>query len=161
MVTGSVASFVYGLPRFTHDLDLVVQMRKAHIPRLVSELGPGWHADPESIEDAIARRSQFNIISHETGFKVDIWLLTDEPFDLSRFSRRRGEEIEGRDIPVPSGEDAILAKLHWYKQAPSDRHIDDAREVWGCFAQDLDLDYLRHWADRLAVGDILDEIRSR
>jgi hypothetical protein len=160
MVTGSVASFVYGLPRFTHDLDLVVQMRKAHIARLASELGTGWYVDSEWIEEAIARGSQFNVISHETGFKVDVWLLTDEPFDQSRFSRRRCEEIEGRGISVPSAEDAILAKLRWYKQAPSDRHLDDAREVWESFAQELDLDYLQDWADRLGIADILEEVRS-
>jgi hypothetical protein len=160
MVTGAVASFVYGLPRFTHDLDLVVQMRKAHVPRLVSQLGAAWYADSESIEEAIAHGSQFNLISHETGFKVDVWLLTEEPFDQSRFSRRRCEEIEGRDISVPSAEDAILAKLRWYKQAPSDRHLDDAREVLESFAEELDLDYLQGWADRLGVADMLEEVRS-
>ena len=160
MVTGSVASFVYGLARFTHDLDVVVQMDPDNLPPLIDALGDAWFVDTESAEAAVISGSQFNVISEETGFKVDFWPLGEGPFDRSRFARRRREAVGDAEVWVPSPEDVILGKLDWYRRAPIERHLDDAREVWGCFSGELDLDYMRHWADRLGVADLLDEMRS-
>jgi hypothetical protein len=36
MVTGSVASMLYGEPRMTHDIDLIVDLHTEHIPVLLN-----------------------------------------------------------------------------------------------------------------------------
>lgn len=36
MITGGVASVIYGDPRFTRDVDVVLELRPANIPRLES-----------------------------------------------------------------------------------------------------------------------------
>jgi hypothetical protein len=158
MVTGSVASFVYGLARFTHDLDVVVRMELGNLPSLIDALGDAWFVDSESAEAALTSRLQFNIISRETGFKVDFWPLTGDPFDQSRFSRRRAQKVKDAHVFVPSPEDVILGKLDWYRQAPIERHLDDAREVYESFASDLDRSYLVLWAERLGITDLLEKL---
>jgi hypothetical protein len=42
------------------------------------------------------------------GDKVDFWMLTEDPFDRSRFARRYYEEVLGIRFAVSSPEDTIL-----------------------------------------------------
>ena len=65
--------------------------------------------------DAINRQGMFNLIDVTSGDKVDFWMLTNEPFDRSRFARKYAEEVWGMRITVSSPEDTILAKLRWAK----------------------------------------------
>ena len=43
------------------------------------------------------------------GDKVDFWILTDEPFDRSRFARKYEEDMLGFGFMVSRPEDTILA----------------------------------------------------
>lgn len=93
--------------------------------------------------------------------KVDFRLLTDSPFDRSRFSRRYVENVFGLEIHVSSPEDTILAKLHWAKlSGGSDKYFVDALRVYEVQADALDLDYLAEWAARLSVAALWERIRA-
>lgn len=89
MITGSIVSSLQGEPRSTHDIDIVVAILSSKAHELV-EVFPtsDYYLDIDSILDAINRRSMFNLIDLNSGDKVDFWILTDEVFDQSRFSRR-------------------------------------------------------------------------
>ena len=114
MVTGSVASSLQGEPRSSHDIDLVVVLRESAAQKLVEAFpSPDFYLPEASILDAIDRGSMFNIIDVKEGDKVDFWMLTDEPFDQSRFARKYAEDVMGFSIQVSSPEDTILAKLRW------------------------------------------------
>lgn len=92
---------------------------------------PGFYLDEESIIDAIKRRGMFNLIDVHSGDKVDFWLLTDEPFDKSRFTRKYIEKVLGIEINVSSPEDTILMKLRWAKQSGgSEKQFTDALRVY-------------------------------
>jgi len=72
MVTGSVASSVQGEPRASHDIDLVVAMPDAAIDALCAAFrAPGYYLSRDAVRDAIRRRSMFNLLSVDTGDKVD------------------------------------------------------------------------------------------
>jgi hypothetical protein len=58
-----------------------------------------------------------NLIDTVSGDKADFWLLTETPFDYSRFTRRYHEELMGMRIAVSSPEDTILMKLRWSKMS--------------------------------------------
>jgi hypothetical protein len=112
MVTGSVASSLQGEPRSTHDIDLVVNIRTAAVRQIVQAFQmPDYYLDEASVHEAIRQSSMFNLIDVNNGDKVDFWLLTNDPFDRSRFARRYGEEFMGITFQVSSPEDTILAKL--------------------------------------------------
>ena len=153
MITGSITSSLQGEPRSTHDIDMVIAIQKSQTMKLVENFpSPDFYLDEDSILDAINRKSMFNLINVNTGDKVDFWILTDGPFDQSRFSRRYSEEFMGLKMQVSSSEDTILAKLRWAKlSGGSEKQFTDALRVYEVQYGRLDIDYLEHWAKELDV----------
>src|SRR5580692_5422965 len=101
MLTGSFASSLQGEPRLTHDIDLVVAITPSAIGSLKAAFpAPNYYLDEMAVAEAIAHKSQFNLLDVLGGDKVDFWLLTDDPFDQSRFARRYVEEFEGQRLHV-------------------------------------------------------------
>ncbi len=89
LVGGSLASSLHGTPRATQDVDLVADLRLQHVPALVAALEETFYVDHEMIRDAIARRSSFNVIHLETMFKVDVFILKDDPASRQEMERRQ------------------------------------------------------------------------
>ncbi|MCK4940604.1 hypothetical protein KAS45_00790 [candidate division WOR-3 bacterium] len=162
MLTGSFASSLQGEPRSTHDMDLVVAIQPKAVKELVRNFPPSeYHLDEESIIDAINNNGMFNLIQVDTGDKVDFWILTDEPFDRSRFARRYIEEVMGIHIMVSSPEDTILAKLKWAKlSGGSEKQFTDALRIFEVQFKKLNVDYLQSWAKELGVELMLQRIQK-
>jgi hypothetical protein len=163
MVTGSLASSLQGEPRATHDIDLVIEIGPGDVDRLVSVLAaPDIYLDERAVREAVRQRTLFNLVHPETGDKVDFWPLTDEPFDRSRFARRWRVDALGTGFDVSSPEDTILMKLRWARQSGgSEKQLTDALRVYELQAARLDHVYMREWAARLEVHDLLDELIGR
>lgn len=161
MVTGSVASSLQGEPRSTHDLDLVIAVDQSRIEDLLAGFPrPGFYADAEAAREAVRTSGMFNVIEVEEGDKVDFWLLTNDPFDRSRFARRYEEEVFGIRLQVSRPEDTILQKLKWVKMSGgSEKSYVDALRVYEVQAGGLDLGYMQEWAERLGVEDLWNRIR--
>ncbi|HEV7221189.1 MAG TPA: hypothetical protein VGN42_00710 [Pirellulales bacterium] len=114
MLTGSLASSLQGEPRSTHDIDLVVSMDALGAERIVTAFrAPDFYLSAPAVQGAVRNRRMFNLLDLRDGDKVDFWLLTDEPFDRSRFARRIQMDWEGGPVWTSSPEDTILAKLRW------------------------------------------------
>ena len=163
MLTGSLVSSLQGEPRATHDIDLVVDIALADVARVTRALSaPEHHLDEHAVRDAARRRAMFDLIDSSSGDKADFWLLTDEPFDRERFSRRRRVKALGLEVSVSAPEDTILMKLHWSAQAGgSEKRMGDALRVYELQAGTLDEGYLDVWAARLDVAAALAAIRSQ
>ena len=163
MITGSVASSLQGEPRSTHDIDIVVAIKPSSIDEFKRAFPePEFYLEPTSILDAIKYQSMFNLIHVAEGDKVDFWILTNEPFDLSRFQRRQTEMVYGDGVMVSSPEDTILAKLKWAKlSGGSDKQFGDALGVYEVQYPKLDLDYLEHWAYRLDIRELWEELKKK
>jgi hypothetical protein len=160
-VGGSLASSVHGVMRSTLDVDIVADMRLEHIQPLVSALSKEFYADDEMMRDAIEHRSSFNLIHYETAFKVDIFIQKSRAFDQMQLGRRKPSVITTdpeQSVYVTSPEDVILSKLEWYRMGGevSDRQWRDILGVLKTRAGELDLDYLRKWANELKVIDLLE-----
>ncbi len=162
MVTGSVVSSLQGEPRSTHDIDLVVAIPKSAVKKLINAFpSPGFYLDEEGILEAISQKSVFNLIDVNEGDEVDFWLLTEEPFDQSRFSRKYAEEIMGVRMQVSRAEDTILAKLRWARlSGGSEKQFTDALRVYEVQFGKLDLDYLEYWAKKLEVDSLLERLKA-
>ena len=160
MIVGSYAAGLHGYIRTTHDLDLMVCLKPEHVGALVSALGDEFYADPESIREAIAQHDMFNIIHFDSGLKVDFWILRDDEFNCTEFSRRECLDFEGVQACVATAEDTILSKLLWYRISPSERQLDDVRGILEVRKGRLDWDYLHEWARRQGIEDLLAKVRS-
>jgi hypothetical protein len=162
MLTGSFASSLQGEPRLTHDIDVVVAITPAAAGSLSAAFpAPDYYLDEAAVAEAIARKSQFNLLDLVAGDKVDFWLLTDDPFDQSRFARRYTEEFEGQRLHVSRPEDTILMKLRWAKlSGGSEKQFGDARGVYELQQNSLDLRYLEQWAKTLGVTTLWERLKD-
>ncbi|MCP4657936.1 MAG: hypothetical protein GY856_21215 [bacterium] len=160
-VGGSLASSVHGVPRQTHDLDLVTDLPMAAAAILVLRLQDRFYLDAEMIRRAIRRRSSFNLIHLATGLKIDVFIHGRGAFDRMEFRRHAPQRLledPPRDLVVKSAEDIVLRKLEWYRlgSEASDRQWNDILGVIRTQADQLDRDYLRQWASELSVADLLE-----
>jgi hypothetical protein len=97
----------------------------------------------------------------DEGDKVDFWMLTDEPFDRSRFARKRLADLGGPPVKVSAPEDTILAKLRWSELSGGSRkQMQDALRVYEVQAEHLDHAYLEHWVRQLNVEPLWQELKA-
>lgn len=162
MITGSVASSLQGEPRSTHDADLVINIQKTDVKKLVEAFPPPhFYLDESGILEAIDKNGMFNLIDTTEGDKVDFWILTEEPFDKSRFSRAYTEEFVKLKMRVSSPEDTILAKLRWAKlSGGSEKQFTDALRVYETQFGKLDIDYIEHWAKQLNIESLWERLKN-
>lgn len=160
MVTGSTVSSLQGEPRLTHDIDLVVNIEKPAVKKLIKAFHPPrFYLNEESILEAIAKRDMFNLVDGEEGGKVDFWILKDEPFDRARFRRKRIAHVMGIKMYVSSPEDTILAKLKWAKMSGgSEKQFTDALRVYEVQGKKLDMIYLKSWVKKLEVESLWNKL---
>ena len=161
LVTGSVASSAQGIPRFTRDTDLVVQLGGFQMARLATALGRDWYMDPDFARESFSRGRSFSVIHIPSGSKFDLFPANSEFHDseLTRAAVRSVTLASGSvSCYVATAEDIILSKLRWYRDGGqvSEQQWSD---IGGMLAvnRNLDFTYLDHWAKRLQVADLLDK----
>lgn len=68
MISGSQASVYYGEPRFTQDIDVVVEIAISKLPSLLGPFPlPEFYVSEEAAREAVATRGQFSIIHGGSG----------------------------------------------------------------------------------------------
>ena len=77
MLTGSVAMSLYGQPRMTRDIDLVVECTSTGAEDWVRMFGSECYVSAEAVADAIARGGMFNVIHNE-----DLIVLMEHAADM-------------------------------------------------------------------------------
>lgn len=143
-ITGSVASFLYGEPRLTQDIDIVADIQESHIPGLLRSFPEAeFYIDDLSIRRAIREKSQFNIIHPSSGIKIDIIIPKGGPFDRQRFERRKTVRTsDDLIIQYSSPEDIIISKLEFYREGRSEKHLRDIAGIVKISGEELDLGYI-------------------
>lgn len=162
-VGGSVASGSYGLPRQTNDIDIVADFRGVDIGEFCGLLGRDFYVDEVTVREAIQAGRPFNAIHLQAALKFDFFPAGEEDFVQSELARRRYtvsvvpglEEIE---FPVSSAEDAVLAKLIWFRTGGevSERQWHDILGILKVQADQMEREYLNSWADKLSVAELLE-----
>lgn len=142
MVSGSVAVGMYGAPRLTNDIEIVVVLDRARIARL-PEIFPEteFYCPPiEAIEGEAARaeHGHFNIIHHETGFKADFYPVDNDPLHAWALARTRRFEVAGEPFIVAPPEYVIVRKLEFYREGGSEKHLRDIRSMIDLSATAID-----------------------
>ena len=160
MLTGSMASNAWGMPRLTHDLDFVIQLPPSEVPRFAELFRGDYYIDEEAIRAAYQPPHQFNAIDTRSSLKVDFWLLRPVPFEREMFDRRTKALICGEQAWLATPEDVILHKLYWDRITPSERQRSDAAGVFAVQRGRLDEAYLRRWAADLGVSASLEDVLS-
>lgn len=160
IVTGGMAVFIWGRPRFTADIDIVVEFKYEDIDGLehaLMALGKTGYVDKDVMKEALARGGEFNFIDGNTGIKVDFWSAKNTELDKNKFSRKKARKIMKETVYFISPEDLILSKLKWYQIGESTRQLEDIESILKISGKKLDMKYLRKWARKLRVDDVLNE----
>lgn len=153
VLTGGLAVTIWGIPRYTNDADLIIQLKEEDVLKLrlgLEQLSAFGYVDEEMIRDALRRNSEFNYIDTEGGFKADMWIAKDSPFNRSCFVRRIAMKIGGNDVWVVSPEDLIISKLDWWHRG-SGKSEDDVRAVMDGQWDRLDWAYIDGWVTKMGL----------
>ena len=154
MIVGSIAGAIYGEPRLTRDIDLVVQTGNITFNAILSAFSEAeFYVPPaEIISQEIQRRGQINILHHASGLKVDCIFLKSTEHAQTEFANKvRKEILPGLFSWVARAEDIIIKKLEYYREGQSQKHLTDIRGIMANTA--LDSEYLSKWVSRLKLED--------
>jgi hypothetical protein len=162
---GSMASSIHGVDRYTRDADITVEGLAGKEEQLPAAFGSAFYMSLDAIKDAVRRHSSFNIINVDTGFKVDVFIPQETPFEHSALARRRTVTMADQpDEPIVlySPEDVILFKLRRYRlgNEVSGQQLQDVYGVFRSQGNSLDQAYLDRWAADLGVTDLLARART-
>lgn len=160
MLTGSMASNAWGIPRTTHDLDFVLQIPPSQTRPLAAAFSGDYFIDEPAIHAAYHPPHQFNAIHVPSALKIDFWMLRPVPFEREMFQRRRQHEFLGETAWLATPEDVILHKLYWHTITPSERQVGDVAGVVAVQKGRLDEAYLRRWAAEIGVASLLEDALS-
>ncbi len=158
MLTGSMASNYWGIPRTTHDLDFVLVLQPSQVEQFVAAFATGFFIQPESVRAAFHPPHQFNVLDEQSALKADFWLLRDNAFEQTAFARRVAVDLFGVRAWIATAEDVILHKLYWNSLNPSDRQLEDAAGVWMVQSGALDRAYLALWSSALHVEEAWNDL---
>lgn len=151
MLTGSVVSAIYGTPRSTQDVDLVVAGTPDQIRQFVRSLPQtDYYVDLDAALDAMHRESQFNIVDHATGWKVDLIARKSRAFSREEFDRRTTIDLHGVRVSAATAEDVLIAKLEWAKLGQSERQLEDVAGILRVQST-LDRPYIERWVCELQL----------
>ena len=160
LLAGSFSSNLYGIPRSTKDADFVLELRSGDIERLMDQLGPGFVRDPQMSFETVTGTHRYIVRVLDLPFKIELFVLSDEQHDQSRFARRVRSMIGDQPVMVPTAEDVIITKLRWSQGGKRAKDVDDVRNVLSVQKGNFDWNYIHHWCDQHGTRALLDQIRA-
>jgi hypothetical protein len=161
MIGGAIASWVWGEPRATQDLDIVVDIPFEAVSGLSNELkARDVKVTPEIIMDAlIENRADIPIhaIHIGCGLKADLYpIRSGDELRQEAFQRRLAIDF-GPPIGIVFGhspEDLIIYKLLHFGLSQQTKHIRDISAILLAKKNQLDLAYIEKWVNRLGLATL-------
>ncbi|NQT27559.1 hypothetical protein HQ585_19550 [candidate division KSB1 bacterium] len=142
MVTEAAGVILYGAPRMTHDLDLVLEISSIQAEKLALFFPEDqFYCPPREVvllELGRPRRGHFNLIHQRTGFKADCYLMGDDPLHKWAMEHRNKLDYQGNEIQVAPPEYVIIRKLQYYQEGHSEKHLLDIRSILDISSKRID-----------------------
>ncbi len=146
MISGSIAMNIYSIPRMTMDIDIVLDLSLKRVDEFTDMFLESYF-NKTTIRNEVMQKGIFNIIDHETGFKIDFILRKDTEYYRLAFNRREKIKELDMELWVIRLEDLILAKLIWIQQSQSEKQIQDIENLM--LNPDKDMNYIKKWCNEL------------
>ena len=163
MVTGATAAILYGQPRVTNDLDVVLSLNdKSRSALLGAFPETEFYVPPESViqtEQARTQRGHFNLIHLESGYKADIYLTGNDPLHAWAMPlRRRLRWSAAAEIAVAPPEYVMLRKLEYFREGRSAKHPADIRAILEVTGADEAA--MAPWLERMGLTPLWQEVKG-
>lgn len=165
LVGGAVAVWVWGEPRATQDLDLVVNIPLDSVNVLSKELEKrDMRVPPEIIVETIAENRAdlaINAIHGHSGYKAELFPLREgDELRKKAFARRKlldfGPELG--NIYVHSPEDLVVYKLIYFSLSQQTKHLRDIGSILLSLGDEVDIAYIEDWAKQKGLIALWEEI---
>ncbi len=160
MLVGSMAGNYWGIPRSTHDIDFVIEYEAEDVAKIVELFDGDFFIQQSSVQMALNPPYQFNALDNRSALKVDFFRLAGDDYELERFKRKRQIQLLDVIAFIAAPEDIVLHKLRWYSINPSDRQLTDAAGIISVSGTAMDEGYLRLWAEKIKVADLLKRVKE-
>lgn len=151
MVTGSVALNTYALPRSTFDIDIVIEVPLSKIDAFLQLFQKGFYINEEIAKSELLHKGigMFNIIDHQSGYKVDFIIKQHSLYEMVKFNNRKTVIFEQVPISVCSPEDLVISKLQWIQELQSERQMNDIKALLQY--PNLNKYYILQWIQELQL----------
>jgi hypothetical protein len=162
MIVGSYSSNFYGIPRSTKDADLVIHLQSAEWAKLPEILPDGIELDDQMSFEMVTSTRRELLRVKDSWFQIELFRLSDDLHDRSRFQRRKKVEIfPETHVFLPTAEDVIIQKLRWTHGAKRSKDFDDVVAVMAVQGEvRLDWSYIEHWCKEHGTMDLLAEAKA-
>ena len=163
MLVGSLASGAYGEPRFTQDIDIVVELQADDAAGLCEAFpAPDYYVSLDAAMQAARDGGQFNVIHPASGNKIDFMIAREDPWGKIQMSRRRCVRVlPDLDGYTAAREDIILSKMAYYREGGSEKHMRDITGILRVSGEQVDQAYVAQWAEKLGLTEIWQAVLRR
>jgi len=150
-IIGGLAAILYGRPRTTTDVDIIINFDKTDPEKTGDSLREeGFDASLADIQEALTERSHFTVFDTKSPYRLDVQGVYN-PLDEASFKGRRKGVLFGEQAWVESPEDLIIAKLVY----GSLQDLEDALAILIRQKPRLDFNYLKGQAAKNKVSSKL------
>lgn len=158
MITGSLASNLYGVPRMSKDADVVVLLAPGKLNELAAALEPKVRLDRQPSFEGVTATTRWILTADDGCFTIELFELSDDAHDQARFSRRKPLEVFGVPTSIPTVEDVLVQKVRWGGRANRRKDIDDALNILLVSGEAIDWPYVHRWCDLHGTRALLDSL---
>jgi len=152
MLVGGFAVAVWGYPRQSLDIDIVVELTEAKIDDFLSFASKlGFVLDKSEVDIIVKLGNRF--VMELDNFRIDCWLPKSE-FDKDSLKRCKKEKLFGKTLNVIGPEDLIISKL----LAGRALDVEDIKTVLIRQEKSINKKYLREQSMKLNILDSLEKI---
>jgi hypothetical protein len=165
-LVGSWGSGIYGEPRFTRDIDIVVDLSVSQVDAFCSAFpNNDFYLSRETVMEEIRTRGQFNLVHPASGNKIDFIMTRLDQWSAGQLLRRRriqiGTGANQFSSFVAAPEDVILGKLWYYSEGGGDRHLRDIAGILRVTGAGVDRAEVERWATKLGYLEIWQQILEK
>lgn len=157
MVTGGLAAIVYGHPRLTLDVDLVIRLpAKSASTFTALWAADEFHVPPVEVvaeESARVGSGHCNVIHNASMLRADVYFVGNDDLAAWALGRRVMRVVQGEAVQFAPIEYVILSKLRYFRDGGSDRHLRDIARMLEVSGSDVDGPTLEAWVDRLELAE--------
>lgn len=149
MIIGGQAVLLYGEPRLTRDIDIILGVNIDHLNKLlviVKELSLKPIPKDKDIDSFVKQTMVLPTIEESTGIRVD-FIFAFTPYEINAIKRVKKVIIMGQEVSFASLEDLIIHKIF----AGRPRDLEDVKSII-IKNTGIDSKYIRNWLKEFEVS---------
>lgn len=154
VIVGGLITIIYGRPRTTMDIDIIIENPKKNFKTLEDVFQKnGFVIIENEIKTAVDENSHCSIFHTEFPYRIDLQGIYST-LDRIAFENREKRDVLGITIMLEKIEDAIIGKLVYGSQ----QDLEDAKSMFERQKNNINLDYLEKYASNLGLSEKLSHL---